>query len=120
MSYNPKKIAIIINGLAMQMLGADLPTIARSGAYFETKSGVNGDMHNLERHDVWYILTLVLKYDSPNIDVLENLAKNHTEFAASYKDGNTGRVYNTVKGVCAEIGEAQGDNDRTFTINFIP
>jgi hypothetical protein len=117
--YSTKKIAITLNGIGQEMLGAEAPQMSKSGPYSEVKSGTNGDKHNLARHDVYDILTLVLKYNSPNIATLESLAQNHVEFPASYKDGNTGKVYNTVKGSCAEIGDHKGDEDRTFTIHFL-
>lgn len=117
--YNTKKILITINGVPQQLLGAETPQVAPSGDYHEVKTGVNGDKHFLAHNDVYDILTLVLKYDSPNIELLKALAKNHTEFSASYKDENTGLVYNSAKAGVRVIGTAKADEDQTFEIDFL-
>lgn len=117
--YNIKKVAIVINGVGVQLYGADDPSLAKSGAFSEVKTGVGGDNHNRAINGVYNTLTLTLKYNSPNIELLESLAENHTEFSASYKDPQTGKVSNTVKGACREVGEVKGDADRTFTIDFL-
>jgi hypothetical protein len=117
--YNSKNIAIVINGVGVQLLGNTDPSIAKSGAFSEVKTGINGDNHNRAINGVYDILTLNLKYNSPNIDQLESLAENHQEFSATYKDKNTGKTYNSVKAVCRELGENSGDADRTFTIDFL-
>lgn len=119
MGYNIKKVAITINGVGAQMYGADDPSIAKSGAYKEVKTGVGGDNHFRDINGVYNTLTLTLKYDSPNIQLLSSLAENHTEFSASYKDPQTGEVYNSTKAACRELGEVKGDADRTFTIDFL-
>ncbi len=118
--YNTKNIVITINGVPMQMKGAEEPEVEKSGDYSEEKSGVDGDFHNLAKNDVYDILHLTLKYDSPNVSYLENLAKNHVEFSASYKDNNTGEVLNTVKGSVKNVGPKKGDADRKFDVVFLP
>ncbi len=109
-----------INGNGMQLIGAEPPKMSKSGPYSEPKFGTNGDSHNLAKNDVYDILNLSLKYDSPNIEELENLARNHIEFPASYKDGNTGKTYNSTKATVVEIDEHNADEDRKFKINFLP
>lgn len=117
--YNTKKIQITINGVSMQLIGTTNPQIAPSGDYHEVISGVNGDKHFRAHNDVHDILTLPLKFDSPNIEQLKALAKNHTEFSASYKDQNTGVVYNSARAGVRVVGTNQADEDQTFEIDFL-
>lgn len=117
--YNTKKIQITINGVSQQLLGAETPQVAPSGEYHEVKTGVDGDRHFLARNDVYPILTLVLKYDSPNIELLRSLAENHTEVSASYKDQNTGVVYNSAKAGVRVVGTVKADEDQAFEIDFL-
>lgn len=117
--YNTKKIVITINGVPVQMKGEE-PEIEKSGDYSEEKGGVDGDFHNLAKNDVYDILHLSLKYDSPNVPLLESLAKNHVEFAASYKDDNTGEKLDTIKGAVKAVGAKKADENRKFDIVFLP
>ncbi len=118
-TYNSKRIAITINGVGVELLGTDMPTISRSGDYGEVKSGVNGDRHVLINNNVYNSIQLNLKFDSPNIQKLKDLAQSGEQFTCSYKDGNTGEVYNSVNAFCKNIGEEQGDKDRQFTIDLL-
>lgn len=120
MSYSTKLIVVTINSVPIEFIGKEDPEMELVGDYFVTDSGTNGDFHNREKYDVLPVLHLNLKWNSPNIAYLDDLAKNHVEFAASYKDGNTGEVYNTTKGVVKNIGSKKADADRKFDINFVP
>lgn len=118
--FNTKKIVMTINGVPVQMIGAEEPEVEKVGDYSETKSGVNGDMYNIAKNDVYDVVHLNLQYNSPNVVLLENLAKNHTEFTASYKDGNTHEVLNTTKGSVKNVGPKKGASDRKFDVVFLP
>ena len=117
--YNTKKIAVVINGVAMQMAGATDPSVAKSGDYSEVKTGINGHNHTRAINGVYDTVTLTLKYDSPNVGQLADLAKTHQEFAFTYKDANTGEVINSTRATCRNVGDVSADADRTFTIDCL-
>lgn len=115
--YDPKRQALIVNGIDITHWGESMVDYNYGGAYVEGRKGMQGDASTNALYNQLPTFTITLLPQAPILPQIKAWAENHTRLSLQYTDSNEGAELTVSSTTCyvQEIGNRTDGNDRTVT-----